>query len=126
MQDEIDQAVKMSGFNGQIRQDDDYGFSFTLLLSGTAEIRASKALESFSGYILVTDPAGAVSTGKYTYKANGSTTGTEKMELSKSLNLFGDSELIKAQAQGYKFDATVTELMYQDGSEVKLLDKLPE
>ena len=42
----------------------------------------------------------------------------------KDLNIFADSKLIEAQGQGYKYEAKVTSVKYQDGSEVKLLEKL--
>ena len=124
IQDEIDSALKLGSFNGAVSQEDGFGFSYKLLISGTAEI-GSKAVESFDGEILVTDPQGESSTIHYTYKAHGAAGSTENMQMVKDLNIFTDSKLIKSQGQGYKYEAKVTSVKYQDGNEVKLLEKLP-
>lgn len=124
IQDEIDSAVKLGSFNGIVRQEDGFGFSYKLLISGNAEI-GSKAVESFDGEIMVTDPQGESSAIHYTYKVHGAAGSTENMQLVKDLNVFADSKLIKSQGQGYKYEAKVISVKYQDGSEAKLLDKLP-
>ena len=123
IQAEIDSAVKIGSFTGNVRQEDSFGFSYKLLINGTAEI-GSKAVESFDGEILVTDPQGDRSAIHYTYKVHGTAGNTENMQMVKDLNIFADSKLIESQGQGYKYEAKVTSVKYQDGSEVKLLEKL--
>ena len=125
IQDEIDAAVKLGSFAGQVRQEDSFGLSYKLLLTGTAEFSGSKALDSLTGEIMMTDSQGESTVIHYTYKVSGASNGTEQMQLVKDLNIFSDSRLIKARGQGYKYEARVTAMKYKDGSEVKLLEKLP-
>ena len=72
----------------------------------------------------MTDPQGDSVATQYAYNVKWPN-GSENMHMVKDLNFITDSKIIKAKAQGYKFEGKVTSLKYQDGSEIKLLDRLP-
>ena len=126
IKDELDAAVKIGSISGLVRQGDNYGFSYRLLLSSDLELSATKPVKSFSGDITMTTPAGESKVIKYSYEAEGKSVGKNKMKLSKELNIFLDDELIKSKGQGYKYEASVTSIKYQDGTETKMLETLPE
>ena len=126
IKEELDAAVKIGAISGQVQQKDSYGFSHRLQLSSDLELSAAKPVNSISGEITVTNPKGDSSVVKYTYAVDGVASGKSKMNLSKDLNMFMDDELIKSRGQGYKYEATVTSIKYQDGTETKMLETLPE
>ena len=126
VKEELDTAVKIGAVSGQVQQKDSFGFSHRLLLSSELELNAVKPMSSISGEIEMTNSAGDISVTKYTYAVNGVTSGKCKMNLSKDLNMFLDDKLIKSRGEGYKYEVKVTAIKYQDGTETKLLEKLPE
>lgn len=130
---EIDSAVQIGDMTGDVSQKDDslgFSYDYELILSADAKINSDKPLSSFNGYVSVTNPSGEITKIYYKYELTDtdSTSGTQEIVLSKHLNPFipSDSDMIEQKGQGYTFKASVTEIKYQDGKEVKLLTELPE
>ena len=125
---QMDEIFAMKKFRAKHTEGDEYGFSETLTILLTADVKSDKPLDKIIGNVVIRGKDGHESFTQFELDMTQAEQGLQTFEINKTLNPFirADSDAMKHGLKKKNVQIEVTEIIFYDGSSLKLLDKLPE
>ncbi len=128
VQAEIEEILKLRGFDAAVDEGDEYGFSKTLKLTVRADIFSDKPIEKISGHIRIDgrdDKSEVTPFETYEFTEED---GVQIFVVNKILNPFVkvDADVMRHGLKKRDIHIEVTEILFSDGTSLKELDELPE
>jgi hypothetical protein len=124
----MDEIFKVKSFSAKSTEGDEYGFSKTLNISLKCEVYSEKPLSKIVGNVIIIDKNGKENFSPFAVDMTEQPQGVQTIELTKTLNPFVRAD-VDAMRHGLKkkdLRIEVTEIIFEDGTNLKLLDQLPE
>ena len=123
---QMDEIFKIKSFAIKNAGGDEYGFSQTLNLEVKADIKSDKPLSKIIGNVIL-GKDDRQSSAPFTIDVEDNLQGVQTFNLTKTLNPFVkvDSDAMKHGFRKKDMHIEVTEIVFADGSNLKLLDSLP-
>ncbi|MBR7024744.1 MAG: hypothetical protein IKI08_01885 [Selenomonadaceae bacterium] len=123
----MDEIFKVKSFIVENAGGDEYGFSQTLNLAIKADVHFDKPLAKVIGNVVL-DRGDRESIAPFAIDISRAEQGTQIFNLTKTLNPFvrADADAMKHGFKKKDIHIEVTEIIFADGTNLKLLDKLPE
>ena len=125
---QMDDIFKVKSFSVQNAGGDEYGFSQTLNIAIKADVKSDKPLAKVLGNIILTGKEDRESFAPFTIDMIERKQGVQIFNLTKTLNPFVrvDADAMKHGLKKKNIHVEVTEIIFEDGTSLKLLDSLPE
>ena len=125
---QIDSIFHVKNFKVENAGGDEYGFSKTLNLEMKTEIKSEKPIAKVIGTVTLVGKDKRESIAPFTIDMTRHTQGVQTFNISKTLNPFikADSDAMKHGFRKKDLRIEVTEIHFEDGTELKLLDELPD
>lgn len=125
---QMDEIFKVKSFKVKSSDGDEYGFSKTLNISLKTDIYSAKPLSKVVGNIIIVDKGGKENFTPFTIDIIGALQGVQIFDVTKTLNPFirADADAMKHGLRKKDIHIEVTEIIFADGTNLKLLDRLPE
>ena len=127
IRDEIKQTFNVKGFNANISEGDEYGFSQTLHLTVQADLNYSKPIAKVSGNIIIDGRDGREGVTPFSIDVAGSEQGVQTFEVDKVLNPFvrEDANVMRHGLKRSALHIEITQIDFADGTTLKQLIELP-
>ena len=124
----MDEIFKVKSFKVKSSDGDEYGFSKTLNISLKAEVYSEKPLWKIIGNVILVGKDGKENFSPFAIDMIEASQGIQTFEVTKTLNPFvrADVDAMKHGLRKKDLHIEVTEIIFEDGSNLKLLDQLPE
>ena len=124
----MDEIFKVKSFKVSSSEGDEYGFSKTLNISLKAEVYSEKTLSKIIGNVILVGKDGKENFSPFVIDMIEATQGIQTFEVTKTLNPFvrADVDAMKHGLRKKDLHVEVTEIIFEDGSNLKLLDQLPD
>ena len=124
---QMDEIFLVKSFRAQMTDGDEYGFSQTLELAITADVKSDKPLEKIFGTITL-GKGDRESVAPFEIDMLGQSQGVQTFNVTKTLNPFirADVDAMKHGLKKREIKIEVTEIIFADGSNLKQFDQLPE
>ena len=124
----MDEIFKVKSFTVKGEEGDEYGFSKTLDITLKAEVYPDKPLDKVIGNVVITDKDGKENFTPFALDVFDVAQGVQTFEVTKTLNPFirADSDAMKHGLRKKDIRIEVNEIIFTDGTNLKLLDRLPE
>lgn len=125
---QIDDIFHIKSFKIEGGDSDEYGFSQTLTLAIKADIKSDKPIARINGTITLSGKNNLESVSPFTIELTGQEQGSQTFRISKTLNPFKKTD-VDAMKHGFRkkdMRIEVTEIVFEDGTNLKLLDELPD
>lgn len=124
---QMDAIFKVKSFSVKNEGSDEYGFSQTLDIALKADVHTEKPLAKVIGNIII-GKGDRESFAPFTIDTFDDKQGTQIFNLTKTLNPFirADADAMKHGLKKNEIRVEVTEIIFADGTNLKLLDSLPE
>ena len=124
---QMDDIFKIKSFAVKNAGGDEYGFSQTLNLEVKADIKSDKPLAKIIGNVILSRDD-RESVAPFTIDVSDNLQGVQTFNLTKTLNPFKktDSDAMKHGFRKKDIHLEVTEIIFADGTNLKMLDSLPE
>ncbi|MBR4903372.1 MAG: hypothetical protein IKZ53_01765 [Selenomonadaceae bacterium] len=125
---QMDEIFKVKSFKVKSSEGDEYGFSKTLNISLKADVYSKKPLSKVIGNIILIGKDGKENFSPFAIDMIDSSQGIQTFEITKTLNPFirADVDAMKHGLRKKDLHIEVTEIIFEDGTNLKLLDQLPE
>lgn len=125
---QMDEIFAMKKFRAKHTEGDEYGFTETLTILLTADVKSDKPLDKVIGNVVIRGKDDRESFTQFELDMTQVGQGVQTFEINKTLNPFikADSDAMKHGLKKKNVQIEITEIIFADGSELKLLDKLPE
>lgn len=125
---QMDDIFHIKSFKIEGGDGDEYGFSQNLTIAIKADIKSDKPLAKILGTITLAGKDNRESVSPFTIELAGHEQGNQTFNISKTLNPFKktDSDAMKHGFRKKDLHIEVTEIHFEDGTELKLLDELPD
>ena len=125
---EMDSTFKVKSFSVKNEGSDEYGFSQTLNIEIKASVLSDKPLAQVLGNITLNGKGSRESVTPFTIDMTGQEQGVQTFRVSKTLNPFKktDADAMKHGFRKKDMRIEVTEIIFADGTNLKLLDELPD
>ena len=123
----MDEIFKVKSFGVQNAGGDEYGFSQTLNLTIKADVKFDKPLAKVIGNVIL-GKGDRESFAPFEIDMSQAAQGVQTFNLTKTLNPFvrADADAMKHGFKKNDIHIEVTEIVFADGTNLKLLDSLPE
>ena len=123
----MDDIFKVKSFMIKNSGGDEYGFSQTLDISIKADVKSDKPLAQVVGKIIL-GKDDRESFAPFTIDMSNAAQGLQTFNVTKTLNPFvrADSDAMKHGLKKKDIHVEVTEIIFADGTSLKLLDRLPD
>ena len=124
----MDDIIKIQELNARIGEGDEYGFSQTLKIAMKADVKSDKPLSKILGHILVDDGEERENSAPFTIDMAYHPQGLQTFNIDKVLNPFvrGDVNIMKHGMRRSQLSAEIDEIIFLDGTNIKVMDKLPD
>ena len=124
----MDEIFKVKSFSVKSSEGDEYGFSKTLNIAIKADVYSEKPLLKVVGNIIIVGKDGKENFTPFMIDMIDHAQGIQTFEVAKTLNPFirADSDAMKHGLRKKDIHIEVTEIIFIDGTSLKLLDHLPE
>ena len=128
IRDKMDDIIKIQELNARIGEGDEYGFSQTLKIAMKADVKSDKPLSKIMGRILVDDGEERENSAPFTIDMAYHPQGLQTFNVDKVLNPFvrGDVNIMKRGMRRSQLRAEIDEIIFLDGTNLKVMDKLPD
>ena len=130
IQDQIDEIIEVKDLNARIGEGDEYGFSQTLRIALKANVKSSKPLSKILGNIFIDDgnEESNNSITPFTIDMAYHPQGLQTFNVDKVLNPFvrGDVNIMKHGLKRSAIHVEINEVIFLDGTNIKILDRLPD
>ena len=125
---QMDSIFKVKSFSVKNAGGDEYGFSQTLDIALKADVKSDKPLSKVLGNIILTGKDDRESFAPFTIDVIDDKQGVQTFNLTKTLNPFvrADADAMKHGFKKSDLHIEVTEIIFADGTNLKLHDSLPE
>ena len=125
---QMDEIINIQELNARIGEGDEYGFSQTLKIAMKADVKSSKSLSKIIGRILVDDGEERENAAPFTIDMAYHPQGVQTFNIDKVLNPFvrGDVNIMKHGMRRSQLHAEIDEIIFLDGTNLKIMDKLPD
>ena len=125
---QMDEIFKVKSFSVKSSEGDEYGFSKTLNIAIKADVYSEKPLLKVVGNIIIVGKDGKENFTPFMIDMIDHAQGIQTFEVAKTLNPFirADSDAMKHGLRKKDIHIEVTEIIFIDGTSLKLLDHLPE
>ena len=123
----MDDIFKVKSFMIKNSGGDEYGFSQTLDISIKADVKSDKPIAQVVGKIIL-GKDDRESFAPFTIDMSNAAQGLQTFNVTKTLNPFvrADSDAMKHGLKKKDIHVEVTEIIFADGTSLKLLDRLPD
>lgn len=124
----MDEAFKVKSFSVKSAGGDEYGFSQTLDIAIKADVKSDKPLAKIVGNVILTGKDDRESVAPFAIDMTDRDQGLQTFNVTKTLNPFvrADSYAMKHGLSRKDIHVEVTEIIFADGTNLKLLDRLPD
>ena len=124
----INEIFMLKSFKIEDSDGDEYGFSQTLTIAIKADVKSDKPLAQVLGNITLNGKGSRESVTPFTIDMTGHEQGVQTFRVSKTLNPFKktDADAMKHGFRKKDMRIEVTEIIFADGTNLKLLDELPD
>lgn len=125
---QMDEIFKVKSFKVKSGDGDEYGFSKNLIITLKADVYPKKPLAKVIGNVIILGKDGKENFTPFAIDIIGSAQGIQSFDVTKTLNPFirADSDAMKHGLRKKDIHIEVTEIIFADGTNLKLLDQLPE
>ena len=127
VRDKIKDVFIMKGFDAQVAEGDEYGFSRTMKIAIKADVKAEKPLSKIVGRIIIVGRDGDEGVTPFEIDMAYKPTGLQTFNVDKTLNPFvkQDSEAMKHGLRKSAIHIEITEIVYMDGMSLKQFEEIP-
>ena len=124
----MDETFKVKSFKVKGEDGDEYGFSKTLDITLKAEVYPDKPLDKVIGNVVIKDRDGKDNFTAFALDMTDAAQGVQTFDVMKTLNPFirADSDAMKHGLRKKDIRIEINEIIFADGTSLKLLDRLPE
>ena len=124
---QMDEIFKVKSFMVQHEGGDEYGFSQTLNIAIKADVKSDKPLAKILGNVIL-GKGDRESFAPFAIDMSQAEQGIQIFNVTKTLNPFirADADAMKHGFKKNDISIEVTEIIFADGTNLKLLDSLPE
>ena len=124
----MDEIFKVKSFKVKSEDGDEYGFSKILNLSIKADVHSDKPLAKIIGNVILVGKDGKENFSPFVIDMLDQPQGLQTFDVKKTLNPFvrADVDAMKHGLRKKDIHVEVTEIIFTDGMNLKLLDQLPE
>ena len=124
----MDEIFKVKGFTIKNEGGDEYGFSQTLEISIKADVKSDKPLAKIIGNVALRGKDDRESLAPFEIDMTEAEQGVQIFNVTKTLNPFvrADADAMKHGFKKNDIHIEVTEIIFADGTNLKLLDRLPD
>ena len=124
----MDEIFKVKSFSVKSEDGDEYGFSKTLDITVKADVQSDKPLSMIVGNVILVGKDGKENFSPFVIDMIGQPQGVQTFDVKKTLNPFvrADVDAMKHGLRKKDIHIEVTEIIFADGTNLKLLDQLPE
>ncbi len=124
----MDETFKVKSFTLKGSDGDEYGFSKTLDITLKADVYSEKPLEKVVGNIVLLGKDGKENFTPFAIDMIDAAQGIQTFDVTKTLNPFirADSDAMKHGLRKKDIRIEINEIIFMDGTSLKLLDRLPE
>ena len=124
----MDEIFRVKSFTAKSSEGDEYGFSKTLNLSIKADVNSDKPLAKIIGNIILVGKDGKENFSPFVIDIIEQVRGIQTFEVTKTLNPFvrADVDAMRHGLRKKDLHIEITEIIFTDGTNLKLLDQLPE
>ena len=124
----MDEIFKVKSFTLKNEGGDEYGFSQTLEISIKADVKFDKPLAKIIGNVALRGKDDRESLAPFAIDMTEAEQGVQIFNVTKTLNPFvrADADAMKHGFKKNDIHIEVTEIIFADGTNLKLLDRLPE
>ncbi|MBR4152852.1 MAG: hypothetical protein IKT98_07825 [Selenomonadaceae bacterium] len=125
---QMDEIFKVKSFKVKSSDGDEYGFSKTLNISLKCDIHYDKPLAQIIGNVIMLGKDGKEHFSPFVIDMIDQPQGIQTLEVTKTLNPFvrADVDAMRHGLRKKDLHIEVTEIIFEDGTNLKLLDQLPE
>lgn len=125
---EMDSIFKVKGFSLKNTGGDEYGFSQTLNVAINADIKSDNPLATIVGNVILHGKNDRESFTPFSLDVSDGVQGLQTFNVTKTLNPFirADVDAMKHGLRKKDIHIEVTEIIFADGTNLKLLDSLPD
>lgn len=125
---QMDEIFKVKSFKVKSADGDEYGFSKNLIITLKADVYPKKPLAKIVGNVIIVGKDGKENFTPFAIDMIGAAQGVQSFDVTKTLNPFirADSDAMKHGLRKKDIHIEITEIIFADGTNLKLLDKLPE
>ena len=125
---QMDEVFKVKSFKVKSSDGDEYGFSKNLIITLKADVYSAKPLAKVIGNIIIVDKGGKENFTPFAIDMTGAAQGIQTFDVTKTLNPFirADVDAMRHGLRKKDIHIEITEIIFADGSNLKLLDRLPE
>lgn len=126
IREEIRDIFVMKGFNAQVVDGDEYGFSKTMRIVLKADVKTEKPLAKIIGRIIIIGRNGSEGVTPFEIDMAYKPTGLQDFIIGKTLNPFvrEDADAMKYGLKKSDLHIEITEIIYMDGTSLKQLEEL--
>jgi len=124
----MDDVFKVKNFTLKSKGGDEYGFSQTLDISIKADVKSDKPLAKILGNVILRGKDDRESIAPFVIDMTEREQGTQTFNVTKTLNPFvqADADAMKRGFKKNDIRIEITEIIFVDGTNLKLLDRLPD
>ena len=124
----MDEIFKVKSFTIKNEGGDEYGFSQTLEIAVKADVKFDKPLAKVVGNVTLRGKDDRESLTPFSIDMTDAAQGVQTFTLTKTLNPFvrADADAMKHGFKKSDINIEVTEIIFADGTNLKLLDHLPD
>lgn len=125
---QLDEIFHVKNFKIEGGEGDEYGFSQNLTIAIKADVKSDKPLNKIIGTITLSGKDNRESVSPFSIDMTGQIQGVQTFKISKTLNPFKKTD-VDAMKHGFRkkdMRIEVTEIIFGDGTNLKLLDEMPE
>ena len=124
----MDEIFKVKSFKVKSSEGDEYGFSKTLNISLKCDVYSEKPLDKVVGNVIILGKDGKENFTPFVIDMIDAPQGIQTFDVTKTLNPFvrADVDAMKHGLRKKDIHIEVTEIIFVDGTSLKLLDQLPE
>lgn len=128
IREKISDVFSMKGFNAQVVEGDEYGFSRTMRVTMKADVKTNKPLSKIVGRIIITGKNGGEGVTPFEIDMAYKPKGLQDFTINKVLNPFvrEDADAMRHGLKKSDLHIEITEIVYMDGSSLKQFDELPQ
>lgn len=124
----MDEIFHVKSFSVESAGGDEYGISKTLNIAIKADVKSDKPLSKIVGNVILSGKGEHESIAPFTIDMTDRKQGVQVFNVKKTLNPFvrNDADAMKHGLRVKDIHIEVTEIIFEDGTNLKLLDRLPE
>ena len=126
IREEISDIFVMKGFNAQVVEGDEYGFSKTMRIVMKADVKTDKPLSKIVGKIIIVGRNGSEGVTPFEIDMAYKPKGLQDFIIGKTLNPFvrEDADAMKHGLRKSDLHIEITEIIFMDGTSLKQLEEL--